>query len=108
MDSGDFEGSNSREDIVVWLIGVVIGNELAVDIFLMPGFGHFIHQTLCAWDFRLDLPTCVIEELLVLAFIVSCVPCMALAPATHLKNENRAVINHLSFFVKYLYAFIYI
>ena len=43
-DSGHLESTEPGEDIIVRIIVVVIGDQLAVDLLLVPWFGHLVHD----------------------------------------------------------------
>ena len=62
---------------------------MAVDRFLVPGFGYAIHVTVGVWDGRLDRRLDVCEEGEVLSLIVPCVPLVLVAISADFKNKSQ-------------------
>ena len=51
---GDFEGTNSGEDLVSLLVCVIIRNQLAVYLKIYPWLGDLIYENNGAWSEILD------------------------------------------------------
>ena len=95
-DSGDLKGTDARKDVVVWVVIVLVGDELAVDLLLEPGLGDFVHDAVGIGDLSLDGRSHLVEDGHVFGLVVACVPLMAAALSAHFKHERCLVgLGHL-------------
>ena len=84
----NLEGSDSRQNVIVGVVVVVIGNQLTVNIFLEPGLGNFVHDADRIGYGRLYRVSHLIEGRQVLGFVMPSVPRVRLAVPAHLENER--------------------
>ena len=87
-----FKSAQAGQHVVIRLIFVLIRNQLAVDILLVPNLWHLVHQALRARDFLSDGSRGVCEELLVLSLIMARVPLVILAVRADLKDKSQLLL----------------
>ena len=87
-DCAHLECADARQNVIVWVVVVLVRNELAVNLFLIPGFGDAVHDAGGVGDDGLDLGGDVGEELGVLGLVVARVPLVACALAAHLEDKG--------------------
>ena len=95
-DGGDLEGADARQYIIVWIVVIVVGDQLTVDLFLVPGLWHFVHDASGVGSMLLDPCGDVCEVLGVLGFVVTRVPLVSGALRANLKYEDQFVRHILS------------
>ena len=74
LDGRDLESSNARQNIVVGVVVVFIGDQLAVNLFFIPGFGHSVHDAVGIGHVCLDGCSNICEKLSIFAFVVASIP----------------------------------
>jgi len=84
----NLESAHAWQDVEVRDVVVHIGDQLAVDLLLVPGLWHFVHDAGRAGDYFLDGLGCVGEEFEVARLVVPRVPPVRLAIDAHFKNER--------------------
>ena len=89
MDSAHLEGTKSWQDVKEGVLVVVVSDQLAVDLFLVPGFRYFVQQADRVGDLGLDGGLHVSEEFHVLGFIVTSVPTVRFTVRTDLYYKSR-------------------
>lgn len=78
---------------------ISVRNELAVDVFIVPGFWHLVHDADGIRNLRLDSACCISEELHVARLIVASVPPMLTALTADLEHESDLLLLlHQNFF----------
>ena len=95
-DGGDLEGADARQYIIVWIVVIVVGDQLAVDLLLVPGLRHFVHDALCVGSVLLYPRGDVREVLGVLGLVMTRVPLVSGALRANLKYEDQwFVVRHI-------------
>ena len=92
LDGRDLESSNARQNIVVGVVVVFIGDQLAVNLFFIPGFGHSVHNTVGIGHVCLDGCSDICEKLSIFAFVVASVPEMRGALRANFKYKCYLVV----------------
>jgi len=96
-DGGNLEGADSGEDVVVGVVVVLVGDQLAVDLFFVPGLGHFVHDAVSRGDHLFDGCRTLVKHLDVFGFVVARVPLVSSAMCADFKDKCDfvLVLSHL-------------
>jgi hypothetical protein len=84
----DFKSSCSRDLLVVWAGFVIILNEVIVDVIIKILFWDLIFHNHSTWNTINNALSDFLEKLLILGFIVPCVPSVLLAILASFYYEN--------------------
>ena len=80
--------SDSRQNVIVGVVVVLVGDQLTVDVFLEPGLGNFVHDAGGIGYGFLDGGSHLVVGFQVLGFVMPSVPLVILAVHAHLENER--------------------
>ena len=92
MHGGDLEGSNARKNIVVRVFIVVVRDELAVDLLLVPRFWNTVHHADGVGHLSFHSSRYVSEKLCVFSFVMARVPLVTCASSTNFKHKSNLLI----------------